>query len=387
MPPLATLVEAVTTLLAFAGCGYYLVALWSARAYVRQLGAPLPDYSPGVTVLKPVKGLDPEMYATFASHCRQDYAGEYELIFAASSMEDPAIAAIEQLKREFPERTLQIVLCPEVLGANGKVSNLVQALPYARFDHILINDSDIFVSSRYLRHVMACFQSAESRIGMVTALYRGRARHTLSSKMEALGIATDFIPGVLTARRLERGIRFGLGSTLAVSRKALDASGGLAPLVDHLADDYELGARIAAQGFQIVLAPEVVETSVPAYTFSQFLSHQVRWARTVRDSRKLGYIGLVFSYGLAWAVLNLFAAGFSIESIALLSVTLATRSALALLMGVGILGDRRVLFNLWLLLPRDLIALAVWAWSFAGNTIEWRGEKFTLKNGKLTRVR
>ena len=394
MALLSVIVPLVTTILAFAGCGYYLLALWSARAFLRDSRRPLPDFQPSLSILKAVKGLDPEMYASLASHCRQEYAGEYEIIFAAGSANDPAVEAIERLQREFPERSIRLILCPETLGVNGKVSSLVQAFPHARFDHILINDSDILVSPRYLRRIMASFggdaasgsSSPTGKVGMVTALYRGKAYRTIPSRMEALGISTDFAPSVLTARFLERGIRFGLGSTLAISREALNASGGLLPLSDYLADDYQLGARIASSGFDVVLSREVVETSVPAYSFAQFFSHQLRWARTVRDARPSGYLGLVFSYGLPWALLNIVASGGSMESLALLSIALAARISVALLIGGELLGDRQLLGNLWLLPVRDLVNLGVWIWGFAGMTIRWRGEDFAVRKGKLIRT-
>jgi ceramide glucosyltransferase len=329
------------------------------------------------------------MYASFASHCLQQYQGPYEILFGVSNMADPAVTAIERLKAEFPGRTIRLVLCPELLGANGKVSNLVQMLGCAQYDHILINDSDIKVSPQYLRRIMGCFHLPKrrgGRVGLVTALYRGQAHSTIGSRMEALGIATDFIAGVLTARQIEDGIRFGLGSTLAVSREALDAIGGLEPLVDYLADDYELGARVWRNGFEVVLSGEVVETFLPAYRFGQFLAHQIRWGRSTRYSRKLGYTGMVFTYGLPWALCNLIASGASLSSVALLSLTLLARVALALAVGVGVLGDRQVLRDLWLLAPRDVVALGVWIWSFAGNTVAWRGQRFSLKDGKMSRL-
>src|SRR5271170_4203700 len=188
MPALSSVVSTVTTILAFAGCGYYLLALWSARAFVRESRKSLPDFHPPVSILKPVKGLDPEMYASFASHCTQEYGGEYEILFTASSQDDPAMEAIERLQREYPERRIRLTLCPEALGANGKVSNLVQALAQARFDHILINDSDIFVSPHYLRRIMSNFAQSTrpgAKVGMVTALYRGKRHRTIGSRMEA----------------------------------------------------------------------------------------------------------------------------------------------------------------------------------------------------------
>jgi ceramide glucosyltransferase len=386
---LPIVVAAVTTILNLAGLGYYLLALWSARAFQHQLRRALPDYQPGVSILKPVKGLDPEMYDSFVSHCVQQYEGPYEILFGVSSMADPAVAAIQKLKEEFPARTIQLVLCPELLGTNGKVSNLVQMLGSAQYDHILINDSDIKVSPQYLRRIMGSFHQPKhraGRVGLVTALYRGKAQRSVGSRMEALGIATDFIAGVLTARQIEDGIRFGLGSTLAVSREALQAIGGLEPLVDYLADDYELGARVARSGFEVVLSGEVVETFLPEYRFGQFLAHQIRWGRSTRFSRKLGYTGMVFTYGLPWALFNLIASGASLSSIALFSITLLARVALALAVGVGVLDDRQVLRDLWLLPARDVVALGIWIWSFAGNTVAWRGQRFSLKDGKMSRL-
>ncbi len=378
----------VFTALTLAALAYSILVFRAARAYARSLRQPLPAFFPAVSILKPVKGVDPEMYEAFASHCRQDYPGEFEILFGAGSMEDPAVALIERLQGEFPQQQIRLLICPEVLGANGKVSNLVHMVAEARYDHLLINDSDIRVTPHYLRHVMPAFSlpsGTGKKVGMVTALYRGHSHGTLGSRLEALGISTDFIPGALTARWMEKGLRFGLGSTLAMTREALDAIGGLLPLVDHLADDYELGARIYRAGFRVELAREVVETSIPAYTFSQFLAHQLRWARGVRDARPLGYFGLLVTFGLPWAIANVFASAASLDSIALLSVMLCVRFAMALSIGVGVLGDRATMRDLWLLPLRDGVALGVWFWSFADDAVVWRGERFHLRGGKLIR--
>jgi ceramide glucosyltransferase len=385
----ATAIALITTILTVAGIGYYLVAFWGVWSFQRSRWKKLPEFYPPVSILKPVKGLDPGMYESFASHCRQEYPGAYELIFGVSSLEDAAVPAVERLQQEFPQHAIQLVLCPEKLGPNGKVSNLIQMAAHARYGHILINDSDIHVSPHYLRRIMGYFQAPHrknGKVGLVTALYRGRAHQTIGSKMEALGIATDFISGVLTARALEGGIRFGLGSTLAVSAEVLEAAGGLEVLVEYLADDYELGVRVAQAGYEVALSSEVVETSVPAYSFSAFFDHQLRWSRSIRESRKWGYIGLAFSYGLAWAVLNVIASGLSPLSIWLLSLALLARMSLALLSGVVVVHDHQVLRDLWLLIPRDLVALGIWVWSFASNNIVWRGEVFAVKNGKLIKT-
>lgn len=385
---LPTIVASITTILTFAGVFYCIAALWSARSFMHHArqNTAAADFTPGVSILKPVKGFDSGMYEAFASHCRQDYRGEYEILFGASSMDDPAVAAVERLKAEFPAHNIRIVLCPQQLGTNGKISNVAQIATEARYEYLLINDSDIHVSPRYLTRILSGFaaQQKDKKVGLVTAPYRGTTHGTFGSKLEALGISIDFFPGVLTALKIDGEIRFGLGSTLAVSREALEAIGGVAPLADFLADDYQLGLRIAQAGYAVHLSHEVVATSVPAYDLSGFFAHQLRWARGIRDSRKGGYLGMVFTFALPWAVLNLLASGFSLESIALLSLTCLARVTVALSIGVGILGDRQVLRDLWLLPLRDFAALWVWIWSFASNTVTWRGTRFVLKDGKLS---
>jgi ceramide glucosyltransferase len=332
------------------------------------------------------------MIDAFRSHCRQSYTGEFELLFGVSSLDDPAATAVEQLIAEFPERAIRLVECPQRLGTNGKVSTLAQLAPHARYDFLLVNDSDITVSPRYLERVMACFGPASSggkaaqQVGLVTALYRGRAHGTLPSRLEALGIATDFQAGVLLSKGLEGGLRYGLGSTLALRLEALDAIGGFLPLVDHLADDYELGARVYGAGYRVALSAEVVETNVAAYGWRGFLDHQLRWARTVRDARPWGYAGLLFTHGLGWALVNVAASGVSLLSLWLLGLSFFLRLALAMTVGDFVLADRQVLPSLWLLPLRDLVALGVWVAGFAGNTIVWRGERFTLKDGRLEKI-
>ncbi|MGA9069626.1 MAG: bacteriohopanetetrol glucosamine biosynthesis glycosyltransferase HpnI [Terracidiphilus sp.] len=383
---IAHLLSLLTTLLAVAGMGYFVAALLAARQFLAERRRPLAGFAPDVSLLKSLKGLDPGMIDAFRSHCNQSYAGEYELLFGVATLDDPAVEAVRQLQAEFPQHAIRLVECPLRLGTNGKVSTLVQLAAHARFDFLLINDSDITVSPRYLERVMGCFApDVGPEVGLVTALYRGRAHGTLPSRLEALGIA-DFQGNVLLSKSLEGGVHYGLGSTLAVSRAALDKIGGLQVLVDHLADDYELGARVSAAGFRVELSAEVVETGVPAYGWRDFADHQLRWMRTVRDARPGGYVGLLFTQGLSLALLNVLASGASLLSLWLLGLSLCLRLALAMQVGAEVLSDRQILPNLWLLPLRDLVIAGIWIAGFAGNTIVWRGQRFVLKNGKLEKA-
>ena len=378
----------VLQFIAVAGClsssAYYLICLWSVRGFLRGRRAngnvkPAQGLPP-VSILKPLKGTDPDIYESFRSHCLQDYP-EYEIVFGVSEADDPAVASVQQLQREFPERAIRLVVCSQKLGANVKVSNLEQMLAAARYQHLLVNDSDIRVERDYLRRVIAPLM--DEHIGMVTCLYRGVPAATFGSRLEALGISTDFCPGVLVARQLEGGVRFGLGSTLAFRRADLERIGGFRSFVDFLADDYELGRRIAGLGLRVELSDVVVETHLPAYDVAGFLAHQLRWARSVRDARAKGYIGLVSTYGTMWAMLAVIAANGAWWSWLAFGATVLLRFVVAIAVGSAVLDDRRLLENLWLLPVRDLIAVGVWAGSFAGHTVTWRGDRFLLRKGRL----
>src|ERR1022692_4115961 len=246
-----TAVAVLCALLALAGSAYFAMCVAAAHRFRREcsrLRICETPFAPPASILRSLKGLDPHMYSAFRSHCLLEYT-EYEVLFGVSDPNDPALALVEKLREEFPQAKLRVVHCPTALGLNGKVSNLVQMLPQARYEYIVINDSDILLPRNYLLRVLAPL--AQPRVGMVTTLYRGRAGKTLGSKLEALGLSTDFSGGVLVARAMEGGIRFGLGGAIAPNKNVLREIGGLEPLADYLGDDYELGARAAATGYQV----------------------------------------------------------------------------------------------------------------------------------------
>jgi ceramide glucosyltransferase len=371
----------------FSSMGYYLMCLFSAAKFLREREASpaggAGETTPPVSILKPLKGTDPEMYESLRSHCLQDYP-EYEILFGVKEANDPATQIVDRLKAEFPQRFIRLVVCPDNLGANTKVSNLAQMLPGARSEFLIVNDSDIRVEPDYLRRVITPL--SDPKIGMVTCLYRGVPARTFGSRLESLGISTDFSAGVLVARQVEGGIRFGLGSTLAFRRNDLEAIGGFHAFVDYLADDYEIGRRIAMRGLEVKLSETVVETFVPPYSVPEFLLHQLRWARSVRDSRPWGYVGLGLTFGLAWGLLTLASAHAALWAWTLLGATLAVRIAVAIVVGLLVLRDRHALLLLWLVPFRDLMASLLWIASFAGHTVAWRGVAFRLKDGKLVRI-
>jgi ceramide glucosyltransferase len=357
---------------------YYFICLWSALGISRQKELVASGSLPPVSILKPLCGAEPELYQALLSHCTQDYP-EYEVLLGVGDPADSAVPIAEHLAHEFPDR-VRLVVCSEALGTNRKVSNLIQMLAQARHGHLLINDSDIHVAPDYLRRIFAHFE--DPAVGLVTSLYRGRASATLGSRLEVLGISTDFISGVLAARQLE-GVHFGLGCTLAMSRKALDGIGGLRPIADFLADDYELGYRIAKSGMRVALSKLVVETHVPAYSLGGFLQHQLRWARTVRHARPASYFGMALSFGQTWALAALALSRFAPWAWGLLGITVLMRWAMALAVGVSVLGDRQVIRSFWLIPLRDLLSVLVWLGSYAGRRITWRGDEFILEKGKL----
>jgi ceramide glucosyltransferase len=288
------------------------------------------------------------------------------------------------LQREFPDRSIKLVLCERLLGPNGKVSNLVHSLAQARFAHLIVNDSDITVPHDYLRRVMAPF--ADVQVGMVTCLYRGIAGKTLGSWLEAIGISTDFAAGVLAARMLQ-GVKFGLGSTLAMRRRDLEQVGGFEAFVDYLADDYQLGARIAGLGKKVVVSEVVVDHHLPDYSFAEFFVHQMRWSRAIRDSRALDYIGMAATFGIPWALLTVIFAKGASWAWMLLAVTISLRTRLAAVMTSRVMRQHISLLDYLLIPVRDFVAVIVWAVSFVGHTVHWRGLKFKLRNGKLYPVK
>lgn len=357
-----------------AGCGaaYNLLAVAGALKF-RRRNTPS-DYAPPVSILKPVRGRDARFYEAIRSHAVQRYP-EFELIFGASDPKDAALADIERLRVEFPHVPIRVVGTTND-APNGKVGSLEILAREARHEVLLVNDSDILVEPDYLARVAGML--ADEHVGLVTCLYRGRGS-SIASNSEALGIATEFAPSVLVARLVAAG-GFALGSTMALRVADLKSIGGFAAIREYLADDYQLGARVAGLGKYVALSGSVVETNLGAGSWADVWKHQVRWSRTIRVSRPTGYLGYLVTQVTFWSIV---AAACGYWRIAIVAATIRLIAAVA---GMRALGYMRVA-QIPLVPLRDLFGLAVWAAGMVGREVEWRGIRYRLlSDGRIQEI-
>jgi len=367
-------------LMAAAPLGYYAVATVMAwRFFRRERARKLQEYTPRVSVLKPVRGIDFGSYENFASFCRQDYPS-YEILFATNDNADLAVPLIQRLMADFPERRIRLLVGAEHLGANRKVNNLARLAKEAQHEILVLSDGDVRVGPNYLREVVAPF--ADGGIGAVTCFYSAIAEKNLGAELEAIGAASDFFAGVFVANGME-GMSFALGASIATTKRWLGKIGGFAAFADMLADDYELGHRIAKAGGRVVLSREVVWTMYPAQTARGFWDHQLRWARTVRLCRPASYFGLLLTHGLPWALLAAIVAPTGWIGAAYLLAYLVLRLGMAWTVGVWGVGDDVLRRKFWLVPLRDLLNFGVWLASFASNRITWGGDEYVLRKGRM----
>jgi len=340
------------------------------------------DFSPPVSILKPILGLDRETYENYASFCRQDYR-EYEIIFCVSEEADPAAGVIRKVMADFPQRAIRLLVGAPAIGSSDKVNKLCRMAREARYEILVVSDSDVRVDAGHLRAVAAPFRDA--RVGGVTCLYYGLTDGSFAAEMEALGNSADFAPGVLVAwlGGGERGLDFMLGATMATTKARLAEIGGFEALADYFCDDYELGNRIAAREHRVELSAQPVAIVYPRQTLADAFRHQLRWNLSIRYSRRWGHAGLIFTHGLPWMV-----AGAALAPSALLAWLYVTgyvllRAEVALTVGARGMRDRLVRDKIWMLPLRDAFAFAVWVASFFSRRIHWRGKRFYVREKRL----
>jgi ceramide glucosyltransferase len=336
-----------------------------------------------MTIIKPLKGADEGLYENLASFCCQRYP-QFQLLLAVASADDPAVAVVRRLQNRFLSVDITLIIDDTIYGPNLKVANLVNACRQASYDIMAISDSDVQVPTDYLRRLADCF--ADPRVGLVTSLYRSPDVATPAAALEALGFSTELVPNVIVAERLE-GMTFALGASMACRRAAIDAIGGLELLADYLADDYQLGNRVARAGWRVVLSPHFVE-SVPAReSLRAVLARQLRWCRTMRVSRPGGYFASVIKEPLP-AVLAVFAVcGFTAPAVGAVGVLYLVRAIAATLFSRIYVKDRLLPLYLWLLPLRDMVSFITWLLAFCGNRVSWRGDRFRiLPGGKIEQL-
>lgn len=339
-------------------------------------------FAPPISILKPVRGLDREAYENYASYCRQDYP-KYEILFAVSDADDPAIPVIERLIEDFPERPIRLLIGAPQLGASSKVNKLCRLVHEANYDLLVMSDSDVRVEPDYLRSVAEPFR--DPQVGAVTALFRGRVNRDFAAQLDCVGSSAEFCASALVAKKLE-GLKFTLGATMATTRERLAEIGGFEALVNHHSDDFELGNRIAAKGYRVELLKKPVWMIFPAQTFRAFLRHELRWAIGLRNIRPMGHLGLVFTHGIFWALLAALLAHSALTASLYLAGYVVLRFAMAWTAGVWGLKDPVMRKRIYLVPLRDAVAFVVWLVSFISNRIQWRGLEFTIVKGILVPV-
>jgi ceramide glucosyltransferase len=335
-----------------------------------------------VSVLKPIKGIDPSCSENLFSFCIQDYP-RYEVLFGFREADDPAIPLVKGIVDQ-ARCDARIVVKDVGSGANQKVLNLMALAVESRYPMLALSDSDMVVDKDYLRHIVAEYRRGK-KTGIVTSLYKISRPPSVGSALESLTIALDFIPSVLVARQLE-GVTFGLGASILVSKEALLDVGGLGPIADYLADDYQLGFRLWQRGYENILSRHVIENRVGSMSIAAHLRHQVRWARTYRASRPKGFLGYGITHIFPLALLLLWTNPHT-GSFVLMGLVLALRYVLALVLYGKVIKAREWLRWLFLIPFKDALGFLVWLFSLAGSKVHWRGSHYrVIRGGKIVRV-
>jgi ceramide glucosyltransferase len=362
-----------------------VLTLWQwyvARRFPLHRRVPNPSFAPAVTLLKPLRGCDATTESCLRSWFTQDYSGPVQILFGVASAEDPVCAIVRALLQEFPAADAQLLVCGPLSGANLKACKLAEIERLAKYELLVISDADVLVPSDLLANLVAPLEAPEA--GLVNCFYRLANPATLAMQWEAVAVNADFWSQVLQSQSL-KALDFALGAVMATRRKQLAEIGGFAALSECLADDYQLGNRIARRGYRIVLCPVVVECWSGPMGWRDVWRHQLRWGRTIRVCQSLPYFFSILSNATLWPLLwaALYPAG---REITFAFCFCLTRIGTALNLQQLLTGAPAQLKQAWLVPVKDLLQAAVWVMSFLGNRIEWRGERMRLRrDGTLVR--
>ncbi len=365
---------------------YYSLALFSAWQFFRKSHktSPSPSYTPPVSNLKPIRGLDPDAYENFASFCRQDYP-EYEIVFCVGDASEPALPVIQRLIRDFPECQIRVLIGSERVATNDKVAKLARLSAEAKYETVVMSDSDVRVQPDYLRTVVAGM--ADPKVGAVTCFYAPvpSEEKTFVQRVQSVGMLSDFYAGILVARQLD-GVKFALGPTIATTRTRLAGFGGYAAIENRPADDLLVGRLIAEQGFEVQLLNYSIQTVSDFQSLRDLFLKRLRWTVVMRIMRPWGHLGLIFTLGLPWALAAIFVQPTPEIIFAYLSAYFAFRIAMMEVIGRWGLKQPGIYKKLWLLPVWDLLAASIWLVSFTRSSIRWRDGYYYIRNGELVPV-
>ena len=359
------------------GIVFYVLVLVAARRFRRE-AANVANFTPPISVLKPLAGLEPDLEVNLRSFFGQDYP-DYQILFAVREPDDTAVAVVQRLIAQHPQRDAELVVAGEPPFPNAKVWSLVRMAERARHEILVISDSDIRATPDYLRGIAADF--ADPRVGVSCCPYRAIPGGGLWSTLEALAINTEFWSGVLVARMLE-GMQFAVGPTMALRRSYLEKAGGFRAVGEYLAEDFVLGQWAEQHGYKAALSRHVVDHHIGGSRFAANVRHRIRWARSTRRSRRWGYLGQVFTNPLPFAVPLL------LTPAALAGVlAIALRAVVAAVVAGRLLRDPLTERRWWLLPVADVASLLVWVLGLFGDTVEWRGRRYRLsRDGRFEAV-
>ncbi len=362
---------------------YYLLAIYSSwKFFSRKQSLSGRNFTPPVSNLKPIKGVDPGAYENFASLCRQDYP-EYELVFCVDSDNTAILNVLDRLRSDFPERSIRVLLGSGRTAPNDKAAKLVRLVREARHEVLVINDSDVRTRPDYLRTVVAPL--ADPQVGAVTLPYISLGEQTFADQLQSVGMFSDFYPGIFVARQID-GVKFALGPTIATTRSQLARFGGYEAIENGPGDDLLIGRLIAEQGSRVELMQYAVETVSDYASMRELLQKRLRWIVVMRHMRPWGHLGLALTQGLPWTVLAAFLAPSFTLACAYILMYLLLRSFLTwLIASYGF--KQRFIWRTLLLVPAwDGLAFLIWLVSFARRSVRWRGSDYYIRGGRLVPV-
>lgn len=360
---------------------YYFLVWYSTLRFFSTADQPVANFTPPVSILKPVRGLDPGAYENFASYCRQDYA-DYEILFCVDR-EDPAAPVIEQIRADFPSCKIRILYGSGRILPNDKVARLSRLEEEARYEYVITSDSDVFAEPDYIRRLIAPL--SDPKVGAVTCPYVLSSPRTFIQKLQSISMISDFYPGIFVGRELD-GVKFALGPTIATTKARLAGFGGYPAIADRPADDLHVGRLISQQGCQVMLLPYVLRTVPDFESFGGFFNKRMRWMTSMRHLRPWGHLGLIFTFGLPWSLLAVAICPGVGTLVLYLGSYFGIRVATSWLVGVWGLRQRHTWRQMPLIPLWDLQAFVVWLLSFFTRTIRWRGFHYRFEDGKFLRV-